>query len=190
MSHPQSSGLGTQGDRGGETLVGLNYRMNEETGAILCAQLRKLEALVANHQRMHRYVAEKLQNLSGLKLRPSNDPEGDIGISLDLLLPNRELRDQFIKAMTAENVPMDVGILGTRNLPTMGYIEDKVAPHPQWPSFNTPRGIAMKYGAECSPRSVDLKNRYASLYIGPKWSNADLDDIVTAVKKVHSALLS
>jgi hypothetical protein len=72
----------------------------------------------------------------------------------------------------------------------MGYIEDKEAPHPQWPSFNTPRGKAMKYGAECSPRSVDLKNRYASLYIGPKWSNADLDDVVTAVKKVHSALLS
>ena len=190
VNYPRSSGSGTHGDRGGETLVGLNYRMNEETGAILCAQLRKLDALVANHQRMHRYVAEKLQNLSGLKLRPSNDPEGDIGISLDLLLPTRELRDQFIKAMTAENVPMDVGILGTRNLPTMGYIEDKEAPHPQWPSFNTPRGKAMKYGAECSPRSVDLKNRYASLYIGPKWSNADLDDVVTAVKKVHSALLS
>jgi len=190
ITYPEGSGSGTKGDRGGETLVGLNYRMNEETGAVLCAQLRKLEPALANHRRMHRYVAEKLQNLSGFKLRPSNDPEGDIGISLDLLLPTCELRDQFIKGMTAENVPMEVGILGTRNLPTMGYIEDKVAPHPQWPSFNTPRGKAMKYGAECCPRSVDLKDRYASLYIGPKYSSADLDDIVAAVKKVHGALLT
>jgi 8-amino-3,8-dideoxy-alpha-D-manno-octulosonate transaminase len=181
---------GTAGDRGGETLVGLTYRMNEETGAVLCAQVRKVQTAIDNHRRMHQYVVDKIKDLPGLKLRPSNDPEGDINISLDVLLPSKDMRDRFIAAMTAENVPMSVGILGTRNLPTMGYIEDKVAPHPNWPSFNTPRGKAMRYGAECTPRSVDLKNRYASLYIGPKWSNADLDDVVAAVTKVHHALFS
>lgn len=183
-------GQGTEGDRGGETMLGLNYRMNEETAAVLCAQLRKMDTALANHRRMHQCVAEKLKELPGIKLRPSNHPGGDIGISLDLLLPNRDLRNKFIKAMTAENVPMGVGIQGTRNLPTMGYIEDKVAPHLHWPSFNTPRGKAMKYGAECCPRSIDLKNRYASLYIGPKWTDDDLNDVVSAVTKVHAALLS
>ncbi len=183
-------GSGTEGDRGGETTLGLNYRMNEETGAVLCAQVRKMETALANHRRMHRYVTEKIEHLPGFHLRPSNDAEGDIGLSLNLLLPTRELRDRFIKAMTAENVPMDVGILGTRNLPTMGYIEDKVVPHPNWPSFNSPRGKAMQYGAACCPRSIDLKNRYASLYLGPKWTNADLDDVVAAVTKVHDALLT
>jgi dTDP-4-amino-4,6-dideoxygalactose transaminase len=183
-------GEGTEGDRGGETMLGLNYRMNEETGAVLCAQLRKMETALANHRRMHQYVGAKLKDLPGIKLRPSNNPGGDIGLSLDLLLPTRDLRDKFIEAMTAENVPMGVGIQGTRNLPTMGYIEDKVAPHPQWPSFNTPRGKSMKYGAECCPRSVDLKNRYASLYIGPKWTEDDLNDVVSAVTKVRAALLS
>ena len=85
---------------------------------------------------------------------------------------------------------MGVGIQGTRNLPTMGYIEDKVAPHPQWPSFTMGRGKEMQYGAACCPRSVDLKNRYASLYLGPKWNNADLDDVAAAVTKVHKALVS
>jgi 8-amino-3,8-dideoxy-alpha-D-manno-octulosonate transaminase len=170
--------------------VGLNYRMNEETGAVLCAQLRKMDTALANHRRMHQYLTEKLKDLPGIKLRPSNDPGGDIGISLDLLLPSKDLRDRFIKAMTAENVPMGVGILGTINLPTMGYIADKVAPHPQWPSFNTPRGKAMQYGAECCPRSIDLKARYASLYIGPKWTDDDLNDVVSAVTKVHAALMS
>lgn len=173
-----------------ETLVGLNYRMNEETGAVLCAQLRKMDTALANHRRMYNYVADKIKDLPGLKLRPSNDPEGDIHISLDLLLPSEELRDKFIKAMTAENVPMQIGIQGTINLPTMGYIADKVAPHPNWPSFNTPRGKAMKYGAECSPRSIDLKARYASLYIGPKWTDDDLNDVIRAVTKVHSVLMS
>ncbi len=173
-----------------ETLVGLNYRMNEETGAVLCAQLRKMDTALANHRRMHQYVTERIKDLPGIKLRPSNNPGGDIGISLDLLLPSKDLRDRFIKAMTAENVPMGVGILGTINLPTMGYIADKVAPHPQWPSFNTPRGKAMQYGAECCPRAIDLKARYASLYIGPKWTDDDLNDVVSAVTKVHAALMS
>jgi 8-amino-3,8-dideoxy-alpha-D-manno-octulosonate transaminase len=188
--HPRGGQRREGEDRGGETLVGLNYRMNEETGAVLCAQVRKLQTAIDNHRRMYQYVTEKIKNLPGLKLRPSNDPQGDLHISLDLLMPTKDLRDQFIRAMTAENVPMSVGILGTRNLPTMGYIEDKVAPHPQWPSFNTPRGKAMRYGAECSPRSIDLKNRYASLYIGPKWNDADLDDVVAAVTKVHEGLVS
>jgi 8-amino-3,8-dideoxy-alpha-D-manno-octulosonate transaminase len=172
------------------TMVGINYRLNEETGAVLCAQVRKMETALANHRRMYRYVTEKLKALPGIKLRPSNDPEGEIGISLDLLLPSKDLRDQFIKAMTAENVPMHVGIQGTTILPTMEYIAEKVAPHPLWPSFNTPRGKAMQYGPDCCPRSVDLKNRYASMYLGPKWTNADLDVVVAAVTKVHEALVS
>jgi len=185
MSPPQR---GHGGD--GTTMVGINYRLNEETGAVLCAQVRKMETALANHRRMYRYVTQKLKDLPGIKLRPSNDSEGEIGISLDLLLPTKDLRDQFIKAMTAENVPMHVGIQGTTILPTMEYIADKVAPHPLWPSFNTPRGKAMQYGPDCCPRSVDLKNRYASMYLGPKWTDADLDDVVAAVTKVHGALVS
>ncbi len=48
----------------------------------------------------------------------------------------------------------------------------------------------MKYGAECTPRSIDLKNRYASMYIGPKWTDDVLNDVVSAVTKVHAALRS
>jgi dTDP-4-amino-4,6-dideoxygalactose transaminase len=164
--------------------------MNEETGAVLCAQVRKLQTAIDNHRRMYSYVTEKLKGVPELKLRPSNDPEGDLHISLDVFFSSKDLRDKFIKAMTAENVPMTVGIQGTINLPTMGYIAEKMAPHPQWPSFNTPRGQAMKYGAECCPRSLDVKSRVAGLYIGPKWTDSDLDDVVTAITKVHGALFS
>jgi len=171
------------------TLIGLNYRLNEETGAILCAQVRKLESLIDNHRRMYRYVTEKLQSVPGIKIRPSNDPEGQLGISLDLLLPSQEIRDKFLKAMAAENVPMRIGIQGTDVLPNRTYIVNKIVPHPNWPTFNTPRGKSIQYGAECCPRTLDMKNRYASMYLGPKWTDEDLDAVVTAVTKVHQALV-
>jgi 8-amino-3,8-dideoxy-alpha-D-manno-octulosonate transaminase len=176
-------------ESGGPRLVGLNYRMNEETGAILGAQLPRLDSMLATHRRQLRYLREKLSDLQGMKLRACNDVEGDIGIVLDLIFPSKDLRDRFIKAMDAENVPMEV-ISASVVLPISPYIETKQAPNPEWPSFNTPRGKAMRYGAECCPRTVDLWNRAATLSLGPKWSDADLNDVVSAVTKVHEALLN
>ncbi|MFB3921968.1 MAG: DegT/DnrJ/EryC1/StrS family aminotransferase [Terriglobia bacterium] len=176
-------------DSGAPTFAGLNYRMNEETGAIMCAQLRKIEGILTEHRRKYRYLRDKLKGLPGIRLRTSNDLEGEIGITLDVLLPSHDLRDKFINAMTAENVPMAI-ITATVVLPIAKYIEEKATPHPEWPSFTTPRGKAMRYGAECCPRTVDIHNRFATLSIGPKYSDADLDDIVKAVTKVHKALLT
>ena len=170
-------------------LVGLNYRMNEETGAILGAQLTKIETMLASHRKKYQYLHARLSGLKGLKLRDSNDLEGEIGIALDIILPNKSLRDRFLKAMDAENVPMSI-ISASAVLPIVPYIETKQAPHPQWPSFNSPRGEAMRYGAECCPRTVDIWNRSATLSVGPKYSDDDLRDIVSAITKVHAALLS
>ena len=180
--------LGLHG-HGAPALVGLNYRMNEESGAIMGAQLAKLETMLALHRRKYRYLHERLSGLQGMKLRASNDLEGEIGITIDLILPSKELRDRFIKAMVAENVPMAV-IGASVVLPILPYIETKQAPHPEWPSFNTPRGKAMRYGADCSPRTVDIWNRTATLSVGPRYSDDDLKDIVSAITKVHAALLS
>jgi 8-amino-3,8-dideoxy-alpha-D-manno-octulosonate transaminase len=170
-------------------LVGVNYRMNEATGALLGAQLTKLDSMLASHREKYRYLRERLNNLDGVKLRASNDVEGDIGIVLDLILPSKEMRDKFIKAMTAENVPMEV-ISASVILPISPYIETKQQPHPNWPTFSSERGRAMRYGAECCPRTVDLWNRSATLSIGPRFNEDDLKDIVSAVTKVHAALMS
>ncbi|MGB8536934.1 MAG: DegT/DnrJ/EryC1/StrS family aminotransferase [Acidobacteriaceae bacterium] len=180
---------GPLGVHGGEPeLVGLNYRMNEETGAIIGAQLAKLDTMLDSQRKKYQYLRTCLSGLQGLKLKASNDVKGEIGIALDIILPSKALRDKFLQAMDAENVPMSV-ISASVVLPIMSYIETKQAPHPRWPSFTTPRGSAMRYGAECCPRTVDLWNRAATLSVGPKYSDDDLKDIVRAITKVHAALL-
>ena len=73
-------------------------------------------------------------------------------------------------------------------LPAVPYIANKIAPHPQWPSFTTPEGKAIRYGAECCPFTADIFSRTANINIGPKYSEADLKDIVTGIRKVHAAL--
>jgi len=67
-------------------------------------------------------------------------------------------------------------------------VESKATSHPAWPSFNSPRGKAIRYGAECCPRTLDIFGRSAKLTIGRTWTESDLKDIVAAITKVHRSM--
>jgi 8-amino-3,8-dideoxy-alpha-D-manno-octulosonate transaminase len=168
--------------------LGVNYRMNEMTGAVMRGQLRKLDRIIEAHRRNARYVRERVREIPGVRLRKSNDEQGETGWTVDFLLPDKKVRDRFLRAMTAENVPVSAPSAATP-LPPFPYIENKVVPHPAWPSFNSARGREIRYGTQCCPRTLDIFSRAATLTIGPKYTESDLRDIVTAVKKVYRAVL-
>jgi 8-amino-3,8-dideoxy-alpha-D-manno-octulosonate transaminase len=166
---------------------GTNYRMNEMTGGVMRGQLRKLESLLSQLRQNGRFVRERLQDLPGLKLRVSHDPDGEIGWTVGFLLPSRKMRDRFVAAVEAENIP--VGSPSSAEvLPPLPYVANKAVPHPEWPSFNSPRGKAIRYGTECCPRTQDIFGRTAKLTISRTWSESDLKDIVEAITKVHRAI--
>ncbi len=168
--------------------VGVNYRMNEMTGAVMLAQVRKLDTILADQRRRGGYVIERVSRLPGIKMRRSNDFNGELHLTVDLILSSPQLRDQFLKAMIAENVPMERPSAAVI-LPAQPPIANKAVPHPEWPSFNSPRGREIRYGADSVPRSMDIFNRAATLTVGPKYTDQDLDDIVAAVGKVYQALV-
>src|SRR5438067_1202627 len=168
-------------------MPGINYRMNEMCGAVLLGQLPKLDDMINRHRRNHRYVRERIQELSGIKMRHSHDQDGEVGWTIDLLLPDKKTRDRFLAAMRAENVSM-VPPSAAYPIAVDPYIVNKAAPHPAWPTFNTPRGKASRYGAECCPKTIAIHDRAASFTIGPKYAESDLKDIVAAITKVHRAL--
>lgn len=177
--------LGTPAAMSG--FVGVNYRMNEMTGAVMYAQLRKLDTILTLFRRNAGYVRDRIQDLPGLKLRHIPDPQGEIGLGIYLFCRTRELRDQFLKVMRAEKVSAGAPG-GSLYLPAAPYIEQKVATHPDWPSFNSPRGKAIRYGVECCPRTIEIFGRCAVIGIGAKDSDDDLKNVVAAVRKSWSTL--
>ena len=166
---------------------GTNYRMNEMTGGVMRGQLRKLESLLSQLRKNGRFVRHQLEELPGLKLRVSHDLDGEIGWTLGFLLPSSKIRDRFVASVSAENIPMG-SPSSAEVLPPLPYVAEKATPHPAWPSFNSPRGKAMRYGAACCPRTQDIFARTAKLTIGRTWTESDLKDIVTAITKVHRAI--
>ena len=79
-------------DLGGlDPIVGVTCRLSELQGAVAGAQLRRLDAIIAdcrtNRRALEGYLGDALRE-SGVALRATHDEAGDTGIALILLCPD------------------------------------------------------------------------------------------------------
>ncbi len=166
-----------------DPFVGCNFRLNEFSGGVLLAQLRKLDRIVADVRGNARRVYEGIRDLKGIRFRAVPDPAGELGAGVFIRFENSAVCTRFKNAMKAEGVPAQ-GPGGSANLPAQPYVIKKATVHPAWPSFTSPRGKSIEY-ANCCPRTTDILSRFAGPYIDPKFTAKDTADIVAAVRKVY-----
>lgn len=171
-----------------EWLVGANYRMSEFTGGVLLAQIRKLDKIAGAVRGNARAVYEGIRDLPGVKFRLRPDPDGELGAGVFLDFGSKERCDRFLAAMKAENITA-AKPGGSVILPTLPHIIAKKTIHPEWPSFRSERGKAIRYGAETCPNTIDILQRYGGVPMDPKFTRKDLDDIVAAIRKVYPAVM-
>jgi 8-amino-3,8-dideoxy-alpha-D-manno-octulosonate transaminase len=168
--------------------VGTNFRMNEFSGGVLLAQIRKLDRIIGDVRANTRRVYEGIRDLPGIRLRRLPDPEGELGTGVYIDLRTKAQRDRFMAAMKAENVPASPPS-GSAILPVQPYIERKATVHPAWPSFTSERGRAIRYGAESCPRTLDILGRFAGVLMDPKFTKRDTGDVIAAIRKVYPAIV-
>lgn len=172
----------------GETQLGSfiapNFRMSEFTGGVLLAQLRKLDTIIAAVHANARRVYEGVRDLPGIKFRGLPDPAGEIGTGVFIEFKTNDQRERFLELMRAEGVPASPPG-GSVILPIVGHIEKKITVHPNWPSFTSPRGRAIRYGKESCPRTIDILSRFAGVMMDPKFTRRDTDDVIAAIRKVY-----
>ena len=168
---------------------GWQFRMNEWTGAVMCAQLRKVDRIVAAFHDRGRRVKEGIRDLPGLEFRKSNDPEGALMDVVYFRVGSKAERDRCLAALKAENITANWNYEGSVILPAAPHIAKKAPPEVNWPSFATPEGMAVHYGEASCPRTIEIREKYVGLPIDPKFLDQDVQDVITAVRKVHSAML-
>jgi dTDP-4-amino-4,6-dideoxygalactose transaminase len=171
-----------------EWFAGNQFRMSEFTGGVLLAQLRKLDHIVESVRASARRVYDGTQDLPGVKLRHLPDPAGEIGSAVFLGFDSKARCERFRAAMHAENVPVNHPD-GSALLPVQPHVEHKRTVHPAWPSFTSERGRAIRYGAACCPRTIDILGRFAGVSLDPKFTAKDTDDIVAAIRKVYPQIM-
>lgn len=73
---------------GRRSVLGMNFRMNEMTGAVALAQLRKMPAIIATLREKKKKFKDAIAGVPDLAFRRLNDPAGDCGTLLTVLFGN------------------------------------------------------------------------------------------------------
>jgi 8-amino-3,8-dideoxy-alpha-D-manno-octulosonate transaminase len=170
-----------------QTFAGENFRMNEFTGAVLGAQLTKLDSMVARMRQNAGAIYAGLKSLPGIRLRQRPDPEGDIGYSVFFEMKDRQDRDRCIGELRKRKVPAS-SLSGSVLLPVEESVINKRARHRNWPSFNSPEGKAIEYGpGSCRP-TLAIFDRFVQVRVGPKYTQRINDYIIQAIREVHGSI--
>jgi dTDP-4-amino-4,6-dideoxygalactose transaminase len=159
-------------------LLGLNLRMTEWQGAILLAQLQRLETQYQVRERNVRYLTETLSQLSGISTLP-DDPRVTRHARHLLILRyepeafgNAPIQD-FITAMKAEGItPISQGYVGLHRTPAIRET------------------IRVNYGIDTQELYLPCTDQATretwwiaqNAFLG---TPGDMDDIVNAVEKIQ-----
>jgi dTDP-4-amino-4,6-dideoxygalactose transaminase len=182
-------------------LWGVGARMSELSGAMVLAQFRKLDAITGAMRTAKWAIREQLQGIDGLVFRDIPDPAGDSGPFMVTLYPDRERRDRFVDALRAEGIKGPEGSLACIKMSDWGM---------HW-YFNNPSllkkrslsadGFPWSHPANAFAQEIsyergllpgcDTRNeRGALLTIASCLTERDIDDIVTAFRKVARVVLA
>jgi 8-amino-3,8-dideoxy-alpha-D-manno-octulosonate transaminase len=167
--------------------AGENFRMNEFTGAVLGAQLAKLDSMLAQLRQNAEAIYSGIETLPGIRLRRRPDPDGDIGYGVYFETKDKASRDRCIQQLRKRKVPAST-LTGSVLLPIEESVINKRARHSDWPSFNSPQGKEIKYGPESCRQTLEIFDRFVQVRIGAKYTQRINDYIIDAIRQVHTSL--
>jgi 8-amino-3,8-dideoxy-alpha-D-manno-octulosonate transaminase len=179
--------LGTEPQMG--MIPGWQFRMNEWTGGVMRAQLRKADRIIADYHAKSAEIMAGIRDLPGLQFRKSNDPDGALRDMIYFRVESQAVRDRCLAALAAENIQAGWNLEGSVVLPVAPHIAKKDPPEADWPSFATPNGKAIQYGPTCCPRTAEIRNRYVGIPTDPKYTDQDVADVIAAVRKVYTVIV-
>lgn len=167
-----------------------NYRMSELTGAVAYVQIRKLDSLIENMRRNKYFIKNLIKDLNQLEFRRVVDEEGDIGASLSIYLQDTAQRDEFIRRMKAEGVPLLTCYGGMPIYQKNAHFQHLLSWH--WKNYPFADPAIKKhipdYGIGSCPVAEELLARECHLYpISPFFSEEDCRQIAEAFRKVANS---
>jgi dTDP-4-amino-4,6-dideoxygalactose transaminase len=89
---------------GHRTVIGLDFRMNEVTGAVALAQLRKLDKIIAALRENKRRFKAGIRDIKGLGFREITDEDGECATLLTLILPEVKTAQRLAKGLGTDTL--------------------------------------------------------------------------------------
>jgi 8-amino-3,8-dideoxy-alpha-D-manno-octulosonate transaminase len=193
MAHDSALGFWNRIETGDlEPIPGNGYRMSELAGAVGLAQLDRLDGIIDAMRARKRELLAEIAGAPGLTPAPSADPEGDAGLSLNLLFPDAGQARRFAEALAAEGAPVHTiynqGIPDRHIYRHWEYVLNKTslnrAGFPWRGGFYKGN---VEYSPEMCPRTLDVLSRTVAVSINQRMTPAHMALVGAACRKVARA---
>jgi 8-amino-3,8-dideoxy-alpha-D-manno-octulosonate transaminase len=180
----------------GELFCGSNFRMSELAGAVMLAQLGRLDYLNAAMRSHQKRIIEQIKDTKGIKVRPCNDPEGDTGICLMFYLDAPEKVGPFCDALKAEGVNaagvFNSGIPDWHIYGHWKHVIQKKTSSPVCCPYDCPyhaeKAEPVEYAEDMNPKTLEYLGKVVHLDIPAQMTDEDCDMIAKAINKVAAVL--
>ncbi len=147
---------------GERSIVGMNMRMNELTGAVALAQLRKLDGLLETLRIKKKRLKDQIQGIDGVSFRKIND-DGECNTLLTLIFDTKEKAQKFCKTVGASTVSTS-GWHVYNNMEQI--IGRKTVTEYNCPYACEHYGKKVEYYAHMLPQTDDILERAVNISIG------------------------
>ncbi|UCH36794.1 MAG: DegT/DnrJ/EryC1/StrS family aminotransferase [Armatimonadota bacterium] len=176
-----------QGEARDYMFLGANYRMNELTGAVACAQLGKVESVVANRRAAAEKLTARINEIEGVNPPAVRDnckhSYWQYPITVDEDVLGTSPRD-FVQALSAEGIPAGVGYIG-RPIYMTQMLHDKKAygsSHCPWECKFAGRSI--EYRKDDCPDTLEILRRIIIIPWNENYGDREVNDIADGLDKV------
>ncbi len=166
--------------------LGINYRMNELSGAVACAQMEKVKGIVERRRKVAEGITRLIADTPGVNppvvrngckhswwLYPITIDEKVLGIT----------PQEFCKALTAEGVPAGVGYIGKPIYMSPVFQERKTYGTSGCP-FTCPHANPREYREEDCPNTLEILRKIITLGCNELFTEQDIQDVGDAINKV------
>ncbi len=148
---------------GNRSIVGMNMRMNELTGAVSLAQIRKLDGILKTLRTKKAKLKGMLQGLPHVSFRKINDEAGECATLLTLLFDTAELAERFCEKIGSRPVAYS----GWHVYNNMEQILNRVTGAAANCPYNCPRfPSAREYHKHMLPQTDDIVARAVNISVG------------------------
>jgi dTDP-4-amino-4,6-dideoxygalactose transaminase len=160
----------------------LQFRASEIMGAILGAQLTRLDGILADLRRIGRRFDAGLKGL--LVPLPSHDPDGDCRTVAAYRFDDESTARAFASSDGVGGfLPIDTG----RHIYAKwdALIQRRTSHHPEWDALNHPKNrlLQSNYSTDMCPRTLDWLARTVYIPINPDWTNSEVDARIAACRE-------
>ncbi len=149
--------------------LGMNFRMTELSGAVLGAQVRKLDQITSHLRANKAIVKDMLAEVPYIEFRELTDPAGDLATHLVVTLPTAEMADRIVSDVGSRTL----GESGWHTYSKMQHLIEKRTASGKGCPFDCdiPGHSHGDYRPGVLPKTDDLLARSLSIGIGVKDPN-------------------